>query len=194
MGSLWTSLFSRYRAEEPAALAGAGAYRDHDALEPPGVLLGLGLLALHLRLLGLLLELEGVEHIRRRIARQLARQQIVARVAVGHVLELALLPLSADVLIEDDFHIYLSFHVFFQFRAAIHELRHTTSPRSGISRAKRISHAKRTSRARSAHFTGFSRQGTRLSPRTGRSPRRGAWCSVSGRPRRSGCRRRRASP
>ena len=81
-------------AEEPAALSGLGLDAHHHAGEPLCVLLGLRLFLGHLRGLCLFLELYGVERVRRGLARQFARQQIVARVAVGDLFHLALLALS----------------------------------------------------------------------------------------------------
>ena len=92
-------LFSGHRAEQLAARAAFGG--DFDAL--PAQLLRRGdRRGAVLRLFPAarrVPELHGVDGVRRRWDRELAREQIVARVALGGVDQLALLALSADVLL-----------------------------------------------------------------------------------------------
>ena len=78
------------------------------------VLLGLRLLLGDLRKTRLLLELHGVYVVGSGFGGELARQQIVARVAVGDFFHLALLALSSYVNVENDFHYMILLFGFIQ--------------------------------------------------------------------------------
>ena len=74
------------RAEELALIAGLRAHGDGDLTELLCICLGLGLFARHLRSPCLFLELERIYIVGRRFACELARQKVVACVAVGDLL------------------------------------------------------------------------------------------------------------
>lgn len=84
--------------------AGLGAHRDDNVLELGGGFLGLSALARFLRLPRLFLEREGVEIVLIRFYGETAGEKVVAAVALGDFLHLAFFALSADILLENNFH------------------------------------------------------------------------------------------
>ena len=69
-----------------------------------GGFLGLGALARFLRLPRLFLERESVEIVLIRFYGETAGEKVVAAVTLGDFLHLALFALSADILLENNFH------------------------------------------------------------------------------------------